>query len=135
MIWNRNMLLMDIRRTSGSLLMTFWKIFKIGMTFFHNYRKKSSATRKFWKKVIPVLKIFQKVIRSEPEVRLISINNIFRFQNILIVIFESKFISVDFKEKKQFFFKILNEISKKNFFSFENRKIENATYNSIFFFI
>ena len=50
MFWNRNVLLMDIRRTSGSLLMTFWKIFNIGMTFFQNYRKKSSATRKFFKK-------------------------------------------------------------------------------------
>ena len=62
-----------------------------------------------------------------------SINNIFRFQIILMVIFESKLISVDFKEKKNFFFKILNEISKKIFFSFENRKITTATHKSVVF--
>ena len=57
MFWNRNMLLTDIRRTSCSLLMTFWKIFKIGMTFFQNFRKKSSATRKFFKKLSKVTQI------------------------------------------------------------------------------
>ena len=57
MFWNRNMLLTDIRRTSGSLLMTFWKIFKIGMTFFQNFRKKSSAPRNFFKKLSKVTQI------------------------------------------------------------------------------
>ena len=57
MFWNRNMLLMDIRRTSGSLLMTFWKIFKIGMTFFQNFRKKSSAPRNFFEKLSKVTQI------------------------------------------------------------------------------
>ena len=50
MIWNRNMLLMDISCTSDSLLMTFWKIFELLMIFFDNFEKKSSATRKCFKK-------------------------------------------------------------------------------------
>ena len=64
------------------------------MIFFENFEKNHQHQSS---------KIFQKVIKSEPEVRKQPVNNIFRFQNILMVIFESKLISVGFKEKKTFF--------------------------------
>ena len=57
---------------------------------------------RFQKIFIRPSKIFQKVIRSKPEVRLISVNNIFRFHNILIIILDSKLIFVIFEAKKNF---------------------------------
>ena len=106
MIWNRNMLLTDIRRTPGSLLMTFWKIFKIGMTFFQNFRKKSSAPRNFFKKLSKVTQIRF----SNPLTTYFGFRAFWRlFLNL------SSFLWI-LKKKKFFFFKPLNEISKKNFF-------------------
>ncbi len=122
MLWNRNMLLTDIRRTPGSLLMTFWKIFKIGMTFFQNFRKKSSAPRNFFKKLSKVTQIRF----SNPLTTYFGFRAFWRlFLNL------SSFLWI-LKKKKFFFFKPLNEISKKNFFSFENRKIKKTTCTSVF---
>ena len=45
MFWNRNMLLTDIMRTSGSLLMTFWKIFDGRMIFSWNFMTFRSGHR------------------------------------------------------------------------------------------
>ena len=67
----------------NGLLKRIWVTFD---NFLKKFRGADDFFRKFWKKVIPILKIFQKVIRSEPGVRLISVNNIFRFQSILMVI-------------------------------------------------
>ena len=50
-----------------------------------------------------------------------------------MVIFESKLISVDFKEKKIFSSKSLMNSCWKSFFSFENRKITTATPKSVVF--
>ena len=49
-------------------------------------------------------KIFQEVIKSEPEVRIISFNIIFRFHNILMSICWHKFIFVSHAMQKRFFF-------------------------------
>ena len=49
-LWNRNMLLTDIMRTSGSLLMTFWKIFDGRMKISWNFMKFSSGHRSYPKK-------------------------------------------------------------------------------------
>ena len=67
----------------NELLKRIWVTFD---NFSKNFRVADDFFRKFWKKVIPILKIFQKVIKNEPEVLLISINIIFRFQIILMVI-------------------------------------------------
>ena len=56
MIWNRNMLLMDIMRTSGSLLMTFWKLFDGRMKIswnFHPAIENSSKSHQKWNKGSP----------------------------------------------------------------------------------
>ena len=102
--------------------MIFWKIFKIGMTFFQNFRKKSTKLRKVFKKLSKVTQI--------------------RFSNPLTTYFGfrafwwlflnlSSFLWI-LKKKNFFLFKILNEISQKNFFSSENQKIKKATCRSIF---
>ena len=116
------MLLTHIRHTSGSLLMTFWKLFKIGMTFFQNFRKKSSAPRKFFKKLSKVTQIRF----SDP------LTTYFGFRAFWRLFLNLSSILWILKKKKFFFFKILNEFLLKNFFSFENRKIENATCRSVF---
>ena len=54
MFWNRNMMLTGWLRRPESLLMTFWKIFKIVMIFLQNFEKKSSRPRKFFKKLSKV---------------------------------------------------------------------------------
>ena len=50
MLWNRNMMLTDIMRTSGLLLMTFWKIFDRRMKLFWNFMIFSSGHRNYPKK-------------------------------------------------------------------------------------
>ena len=50
MLWNRNMLLTDIMRTSGSLLMTFWKIFDSRMKILWNFEIFSSGSRYYCEK-------------------------------------------------------------------------------------
>ena len=84
--------------------------------FLKNFQNRDDFFSKFSKKIISTSKFFQKVIKSYPDTLQQLINNIFRFQNILIVIFESKFISVDFKEKKFFSSKSLMKSRRKIFF-------------------
>ena len=50
MLWNRNMMLTDIRRASGSLLMTFWKIFDGRMKISWNFEIFSSGRRYYREK-------------------------------------------------------------------------------------
>ena len=57
MFWNRNMLLTDIMRTSGSLLMTFWKIFDGRMIFSWNFMTFRSVHQKSFKKSSKVTQI------------------------------------------------------------------------------
>ena len=74
---------------------------------------------------------FQKVIRSEPMVRLISVNIIFRFQNILMSISDSNEFFVTRAGKKV-------EFEKLNFFSLQREKlpdfslIQNGLYMEFF---
>ena len=90
-----------------------WFIFD---DFLKNFQNRDDFFSKFSKKIISNSKIFQKVITSYPDTLWQLINNIFRFQSILMIIFESKLISVDFEEKKFFSSKSLMKSRRKIFF-------------------
>ena len=55
MLWNRNMMLTDIMRASGSLLMTFWKIFDGRMKISWNFEMFSSGRRYYCEKSSEVI--------------------------------------------------------------------------------
>ena len=71
---------------------------------------------KFHEIFIRLSNFFQKVIRSEPVVRLTSVNNIFRFDNILMSISDSNEFFVTRAGKKV-------EFEKLNFFSLQREKL------------
>ena len=81
----------------------------------------------FQKIFIRTSKIFQKIIRSEPEVRKHPINIIFRFHNILIVICWHKLTFVNHTEQKIIFNFLL-------IFSSKRKKSSNfkASYSALF---
>ena len=83
--------------------------------FLGKFRWPNENFMKFQKIFIRQSKIFQKVIRSEPEVRIISINNIFRFNNILMSISGSKLFFATHAGKKV-------EFEKLKFFSRKRKK-------------
>ena len=62
------------------LLKCIWVTFD---EFLKNFRGPDDFFAKFWKEIITILKIFQKVIKSYPERRKQPVNIIFQFQNIL----------------------------------------------------
>ena len=82
---------------------------------------------KFQKIFILPSKNFQKVIRSEPEVRIISVNNIFRFHNILMSISGYTLFFVTRAGKKV-------EFEKLKFFSLKREKSSDfrASYSALF---
>ena len=95
--------------------------------FLRYFRSPDENFSKFQKIFIRPSKIFQKVIRSEPEVRLISVNNIFRFHNILMVIYWHKFIFVTHAMQNRFFFLL-------EFFFFKKKKSSDfrASFSALF---
>ena len=68
--------------------------------FLITFRSPHENVMRFQNIFIRPSKIFQKIIRSEREVRLISVNNIFRFHIILMVIYGPKFIFVPYTRNK-----------------------------------
>ena len=95
--------------------------------FLKTFRWPDENIMKFQNIFIRRSKNFQKVIRSEPEVRIQSVNNIFQFQNILMGICGHKFIFVSHAEQKKFFFSL-------QFFFFKKKKSSDfrASYSALF---
>ena len=95
--------------------------------FLKTFRWPDENFMKFRNIFIRRSKNFQKVIRSESEVRLISVNNIFRFHNILMVFYWHKFIFVTDASQQEIFFLL-------EFFFFKKKKSSDfwASYNALF---
>ena len=71
--------------------------------FLKNFRWPDENFLKFHEIFIRPSELSQKVIRSEPGTLEYVIKNIFRFDNILISIYDFKFIFVIFEETNSFF--------------------------------
>ena len=109
---------------SNEISTRFWFI---SDDFLKTFPSRHENIMKFRNIFIRRSKIFQKVIRSEPEVRIISINIIFRFHNILMSICWHKFIFVSHAIQKRFFFFL-------QFFFFKKKKSSDfwASYSTLF---
>ena len=95
--------------------------------FLAQFRWPDENVMKFQKIFIRPSKIFQKIIRSDSEGRIQSVNIIFRFHNILMVIYWHKFIFVTDASKQEIFFLL-------EFFFFKKKKSSDfrASFSSWF---
>ena len=115
---------MKPKYVSNEISKRFWFI---SDDFLKTFRSRHENIMKFRNIFIRRSKIFQKVIISAPEVRLISVNNIFRFHNILMVICWHQFIFVTHAMQKRFFFFL-------QFFFFKKKKSSDfwASFSALF---
>ena len=109
---------------SNEISTRFWFI---SDDFLKTFPSRHENIMKFRNIFIRRSKIFQKVIRSKSELPIVSVNNIFRFHNILMIIFWHKFIFVTHAMQKTFFFFL-------QFFFFKKKKSSDfrASFSALF---